>query len=508
MKLNDMSRLDQRLHGNMRLLKRLSWKWLLAAALLIAYLTTIIVHTYKPLPAGLSYESGVYRTSDVEMLVNLSYEQNGSRVYQDEIYQAWLDAIRQAEKWIVIDMFLFNGFTDTGKHYPPLSDLIADAITLQKALHPEMKVIVITDEVNTTYGSHASPVMKRLAEAGAEVVYTNLDKLRDSNPLYSGAWRMFAQWFGQEGNGWLLNPFGSGAPEVTARSYMKLLNVKANHRKLLMTEHTAIVTSANMHDASAKNSNIAFRFGGPILKDVWEAEKAVIAMSGGPDIELDFYSAGLAGGEVSITTANLDYNSPDLAELRWLTEGKIAKQVERSIEGAKPGERIWIGMFYLADRDVVNALAEASDRKVDVRLILDPNRMAFGHGKVGLPNIPVAAELIKRSGGAVQIRWYKTGEEQYHTKLMVVQGKTGVVMIGGSANYTRRNLDDLNLEANLMITAARESKIAMQAVQYFERLWHNEDGMYTVPYEAYEEKLPIGKQFLYGVQKLLGFTTY
>lgn len=44
--------------------------------------------------------------------------------------------------------------------------------------------------------------IKPLKDAGIEVVYTDLERLRDPNPLYSGIWRMVFQWFGQEGNGW------------------------------------------------------------------------------------------------------------------------------------------------------------------------------------------------------------------------------------------------------------------------------------------------------------------
>ncbi len=46
-----------------------------------------------------------------------------------------------------------------------------------------------------------------------------------------------------------------------------MLNFKANHRKILITENEALITSANVHDASAYHSNIAFVVSGEIIAD-------------------------------------------------------------------------------------------------------------------------------------------------------------------------------------------------------------------------------------------------
>lgn len=487
---------------------RIRRRWIAAVLCLALFASVVLYHTNKPLPEGLSIESKAYYTGSVSFLQNLSFERGGERVYEDQIYAAWAEAIRRAEHWIVLDTFMLDGYQDRDAGFPPLSKEITDKLIEQKERYPDLRLIVITDEINTMYGSYPAPAVERLKAAGAEVFFTDLDKLRDSNPLYSGFWRIFVQWFGQSGRGWVPNALADTAPDATLRSYMKLLNVKANHRKVLLTDKTAIVSSANIHDASAYHSNIGFQFEGPILKDVWKSEQAVIRMSGGPEIDLDFTKAGLASNKGIVATADYKFARPDRAQIRLLTEGKIADRVIRSIDEAKAGERIWIGMFYLADRDIVKALLGAAERKADVRLILDPNKNAFGQQKTGLPNIPVAAELTERSDGAVKIRWYKTGEEQYHTKLMLIQKKEEAIVIGGSANFTRRNLDDLNLEADLMIEAENGSKIVGEVEGYFERLWDNRDGVYTVPYEAYDAKLPFVKQTAYAIQKMLGFTTY
>src|SRR5690625_7429164 len=92
--------------------------------------------------------------------------------------------------------------------------------------------------------------LKKLQNNGVEMVLTNLDKLRDSNPVYSAVWRTFFRWVGQKGKGWLPNPLASEAPKVTVRSYLELFNVKASHRKMNVTENAAVVTSGNPHVAS------------------------------------------------------------------------------------------------------------------------------------------------------------------------------------------------------------------------------------------------------------------
>ena len=43
---------------------------------------------------------------------------------------------------------------------------------------------------------------------------------------------------------------------------------------------------------------------------------------------------------------------------------------------------------------------------------------------------------------------------------------------------------------------------------YFERLWNNEDGLFTSDYESNEDNLTPLIRVTYQAQKLSGFTTY
>ncbi|MFY9858477.1 MAG: phospholipase D-like domain-containing protein, partial [Exiguobacterium chiriqhucha] len=178
-----------------------------------------------------------------------------------------------------------------------------------------------------------------------------------------------------------------------------------------------------------------------------------------------------------------------------------------AMEEAESGETIWIGMFYLADRNIIQAIHEAAERGVFVKLILDPNTNAFGRDKSGLPNLPVAAELNTVNPEQIEIRWYEVGEEQYHPKMLYVEGDRRVVVIG-SGNYTTRNMNDYNLEADVEVVTTEETEFIREVDGYFKRLWNNEQGTYTLAYDEIQTDLPIGKYVIYWIQKLTWTMTY
>lgn len=476
-------------------------KWFVKKRIYIPAILFIIVsiviayNQYKPLPEGVSYEGKVHRVEDVDFFYDLSYiDKRGKVEHERKIFNEIYKAIEEAENFIVIDMFLFNGYYDEKRKFPNISETLTNKIITQKKRKPNLRVIFITDEINTTYQSYKLKEIEKMKKNGVEVVTTNLDRLRDPNPIYSGVYRTLFQWFGESGHGWLRNPMAKNAPKVTMRSYLRLLNIKANHRKLLATEKTALISSANPHDASGYHSNIAFKMDGNIIGDVIKAEEAVGKFSKGPD-EFPIFKEKAAAQKGSV-------------EVQFLTEGKIYKHVLKTIRETKKGEQIWLGMFYIADRAVVEELTEAARRGVNINMVLDPNQNAFGTEKMGLPNLPVAAEFNELGSNNIKIRWYKTEKEQFHTKLMFVQKPGKSIIIGGSANYTERNLDNYNLESDVIIQAPDSTQISKDVETYFNRIWTNKDGTFTTDYKEYQDKLPAIKYMLYRLQKVFRFTTY
>ncbi|GAE37158.1 phospholipase D family protein [Halalkalibacter akibai] len=471
-------------------MKKISLTILLLLALTVGSYT--IYGLFKPLPEGLSYEGNVHSVSNVEFIADITYEKDGDVIREHHIFDRVIQMIEEAEQFIIFDMFLFNEKYDEDKDYPEIVDRITKALVQKKVDMPHMEMTFITDEINTTYKSHRSPHLDQLEANGVDVILTNLTPLRDANPLYSGFWRSFLHLFGKEGEGWIENPFSENAPKVTLGSYLKMLNLKGNHRKVMTTEKEAIITSANPHDASGYNSNVAFIVGGNIIKDILQSEQAVANFSDGGELP-NYGITSNAKGDIKV---------------RLLTEGKILKHLKEEISDTRSGDRIYIGMFNLSESQVVKELIAASERGVKIRLILDPNETVFGNENIGIPNRPVAYDLVQYGNDYIDIKWYHTNDEQYHTKLILIEREDISTIIGGSANFTRRNLDDFNLDTDIEIKARTEKAIIQDVSSYFSRLWENKDGKYTTEADEYLEDFAEYKRYLFRLQKKTNLTTF
>lgn len=465
--------------------------------LLIVVLAVGLYGAFRPLPEGISMEAPARGATQVQFLADRTYiDQQGERQTEQRIFDEVFRLVAQAERFILVDMFLFNAYqgqlTDT---YRALSDELTDRLIAQKRRHPEIQILVISDPLNTLYGGLPSPHFQRLEAAGISVTLTDLTRLRDSNPLYSAFWRPFIQPWGNTETDTLPNPFGEG--RVSLRSYLALINFKANHRKLIIADYdnelTALVTSANPHDGSSAHGNVALRFGGPAAWDLLDSEAAVLAFSGGPKPRpsLDRPTVKVAGSALSVQV---------------VTERAVERTALAIINGAAAGERLDLAMFYLSDRHLVRALQEAAQRGVKVRVLLDPNKDAFGREKNGVPNRPVAHELVN---AAVQVRWCDTHGEQCHSKwLMHQDSRSQARMLLGSTNFTRRNLHNLNLETSVVLRGSSDSEPLTAAAQWFDDRWHNRSGkQYSLDYTAYSDE-SLWPRLLYRTMEATGIGTF
>jgi hypothetical protein len=88
-----------------------------------------------------------------------------------------------------------------------------------------------------------------------------------------------------------------------------------------------------------------------------------------------------------------------------------------------------------------------------------------------MPNLSVAGELLRDGAGRVEC--CIAADAGAHLKLLFVRHGGDFWLNLGSANFTRRNLDDLNLEA--AGTGAHAGKApratARAAVDYFAKTW-------------------------------------
>ncbi|MGN7476822.1 phospholipase D-like domain-containing protein [Solibacillus silvestris] len=464
---------------------------------IIGFIITIIpvgigITVYnKKLPTNISMESATFQTDNVQFLYDVTYEQNNERVMEQQLFNQAVELINEAEQFLVVDMFLYNDDYDRAKGgYPNSAEQITEALIAKRQQNPDMQITVITDKMNTLYLSNKNPFFEKLTEHNIEVALTDMKALRDSNPLYSSIWRAYFQWWKPSENGFLPNAFNPDGGKASIGSYLDLLNFKANHRKIIMNEQRAMLTSANLtHDGSSFHSNIGFIVEGEILKALYQSEQAVAKLANVELKHVEFTKSASAG---------------DL-EITLLTEGKIKKAMLQLLHEATENDRIKIGVFYIADRDIVEAMEEAAERGAKIQMILDPNKDAFGIEKNGIPNRQVAAELIEEEN--IDIRWYATNGEQYHSKFLFVEKQDKAFMIGGSANFTRRNLADYNLESNLLISMPLTHSLSAEVNSYFNRLWSNENGIYTVEFEAYKDET-LWKKLFYQFQEFTGLSTF
>jgi len=465
----------------------------------LSYVAFTWYHAQKSLPVDLSLESPVQYVDPgtVSFLVDETYiDEGGQRVSEQEIFNEVFSMIRQAKENLVIDMFLFNEWQgSTVETTRLLAGELTQKLIDKKEKDPDVVIVVISDPINTVYGGVLSIHYEQLRQEGIEVVVTDLHGLRDSNPIYSGWWRLLFGWRErQPATGSMSHPFDAREEKVSVHSWLELLNFKANHRKVVLADESVLVTSANPHDGSSAHSNVAIKVERGLGQVVWQSEQAVACLSGAclPEMTFSQMDKGNNEGEVGV---------------QLLTESAIRHKLISLIDQTDRGDNIAMAMFYLADRPVIRSLKAAGDRGVKIRLILDPNRDAFGRIKNGVPNRPVAHELVSDSE-EVTVRWCDTHGEQCHSKLVLIDYGDRQAMMLGSANLTRRNIGDYNLESNVLITTRRAIPATAKAGAYFERAWGNLGGKtYTADYESYAEG-STWKRLLYLCQEETGLSSF
>jgi phosphatidylserine/phosphatidylglycerophosphate/cardiolipin synthase-like enzyme len=429
----------------------------------------------------------------------------GGRRLEQTIFDEILRRISSAQRLIVLDFFLWNDWTgaESGRHRG-LARELADALLRKRAERPDLPILVLTDPFNRLYGRHAPGFFDELERAGIPVVFTDVFRLRESNVPYGRPARALSPLIrGLPGldQPRIANPVHQTGGRLSFREAGRLARFKANHRKVLIADEAGgplglLVTSLNPADGSSAHANVALTVSGAVAQDALDSELSIAEWSlTGP------YAPDEAGCEAArhalrqVRSAASAADAPVLPEggprAQWLTEGAIRESLLESLAESGPGDEIAILLFYLSDRGILRALIGAAERGARVRVVLDLNRDAFGRRKIGIPNRPVAAELVaagRRFGGRLEVRWAVTRGEQFHIKAMAIRNpaRGRYELHAGSTNWTRRNLCDLNLEANLRISGDPGS--VNRFFDEADRLWSNRDRVFTEPYEARAER--------------------
>jgi PLD-like domain len=472
-------------------------------------------HAYKPLPPGV-HVRGAMVAMDGALVQLITDETSatfyGQRTTQPNIHGATLELVRSARDFLVLDYFLFNeqgGPAGELKYVDgirPVASELREAVLALRQAQPELPILVMVDPINSYYRRGISPELAQLAAAGIDVVMTDLSRLRDSNPLYSTTWRLTLGWWLEPANkGGFDNPLDANGPTLSFGALSRIAHFKANHRKIALTGDgkgslLGIVSSANPHDASSAHSNVALRLAGEALRPLLASELDIARWSGWRGSQsLETFRTGAAGAPASAGDTRAAV----------LTEGAIREALIQTLDSTGAGDAVDIAQFYFSERRVIEALIAAARRGAAVRVILDPNKDAFGFEKSGLPNREVASELIAASDGAIRLRWYRTHGEQFHAKLAAVRRGDRLWLLVGSANFTRRNLNDFNLEASVAVDAPANSELAGTVAGWFEALWSNRPGAseYTADADVWAEPSQ-GRYWLYRFMEATGLSTF
>jgi len=496
---------------------------------------TVSCSTIKNPPLGINYESPIRETENAEFHYDLTYlDKDGNIQYDRNLWDATLKVVDNAKDYLIIEMFLFNDLYNKDKeHFPEFAKEYTERLVKKQQENPNLKVYILADENNNFYGAFEHPFITSMKNAGINVIIVDIFKLKDTFPWYSPIWRTFIKPMGNPQNkGWITNFYGDMWPKLTIRNLLRALNVKADHKKVFLNEKEVVVSSANIHDPSYFHENIAIYTDGPIVKDVLH-DLQLVAKFSDSEINVD--------GSNKETKSKIEMDLPDKTKIRkdtmnignledkkndmihleenindsqknekgekeslslnsgkneitdtegktykiqYLSEGAIGKYLDADIDSLKSGDELLMGMYFLADKGIIDRLIKAANRGVKIRMIFDRSRDAFGMSTNGLPNKPVSKKLKKKTKGKIEIKWYFTNNEQYHTKITLMKKTDGSVIINaGSANLIKKNIRGYIMDSNFRILTTQDSKISKDVYTYFDRLWENKDGLFTINFD-------------------------
>jgi PLD-like domain len=386
--------------------------------LLLAWLLLVFWNSAKPLPPGTHVVSQTFRLSEAD--VDFQYElprRQGTATRE-------MSAVDHAEQLIVLDR-------------SPVTLELTRHLLARKRVRPNLKIVLVTDPGSEAFGGTPLETLASLEEAGIIVARVRLDRLRDSDPLYSGLWRLSV--------GWWSDPFDETPGRVTPAAWSRMQNSKADQRQLVVADDgsggwTAIIAPAGAAASLTLRGSLASAIiAGELQIAAWSTDDD--RLPAGPPMN------GRGVGSI---------------DARFLSEGAIETALLDAIAAAVSGDQICMAVENLSDRRLIAAALRAAGRGARLQVLLARNRM---------PNQAVAGELLRDGGGRIEVRWYPIEAAAPRPKLLVVRHRTDVWVNFGSANFTRRNLGDLNLEAGVELRMPARAAPARAVIEYFAKDW-------------------------------------
>lgn len=203
-----------------------------------------------------------------------------------------------------------------------------------------------------------------------------------------------------------------------------------DHSKIVVVDgHTAYVGGMNFYDHGALNHDYMIKIEGPTATLVGEMSNADWRHSGGSAGVIDIPKAGPRGN----SRVEIAQTSP--------TTNNIRSVITRYINQAQ--KKVYVEVLFLDDDMILDALVDAKQRGVDVRVILDPidwgshvpelDRLPFN----GIPNWAAVKGLMEAD---IPVYWYtpQGPHNNLHAKTAMIDDR---YMLVGSPNFTYRALD-------------------------------------------------------------------
>lgn len=411
-------------------------------------------HRYKKHPDQTRTVQRKYRVPEdkVKFLWNLTWYEKGVRFTEHNIFGEILAMIENAKKRIIYDVFLLTELVPPTDSFQPTSTLVSEALIDAKRENPDLFGMVITDPVNTFYGTDHCRPLYTLSQHGFRIVVTDTDKLPDNNLLYSGLWHIFFRWFKTGSRGLLPHPL-KPTRSTTLRALLKAFNVRANHRKVLVVDNSVLISSSNIDNKSSFYNDTGIKISDANVAEYYTASELEVArFSGEKDIQVPPIPVSGAQGEIEI--------EPQLGH-------RIKEAILKDIGKTRKGDTIAIAMLFVSHRQIIGELKKAVARGVIVEMILDRNIFSFGTKKIGYPNRFNAYELVR---AGITVRWYQSRREEFHSKLIAIFTPQFSIFHFGSANLTRRSLLGTNLESNIRILTSPTARLSHDIRAYFDRI--------------------------------------
>jgi len=425
--------------------------------ILTVILTLILIYflIYLSHPRGNVYEGEIHQVPDssIDFLYDLTYEdEQGNIVYQQEIFDKFFEIIDNAQNFIIVDIFLFKG--SEKEVYRNLADELTQHLIEKRKQSPEMPIYFITDYYNLLNFNNKN--IQELKENNIEANYYSTYKTKDFQK------------------------------ESPLNYLYKLFKKRINHRKLIIADSdnkiVSLITSANPHDGSSPNSNTGIYIEEKIWRDIYNFEKNLNLVQ---------------EEKLKPFLNNISESDSGNISIQFLADSGLTHSLAKEIDKTEKGESIEIMSFLISDKKIINKLLSASERGVEVKIILDINKESFGKEKNGIPNQPVAEIINKKSKGNILLRWYDSHGEQFHIKMTSIKKKNNQSIIFlGSSHLVNYDTINYNSQADIKIIADSNSNVAQEVHNLFDRIWFNKQGTYTADYDKFKNKSLL-KRFQY-----------